>query len=375
MSGDNQLSVDALRTYVQDAHLSILIGAGSSAGYFDVLGGIEDALVGIEKSSANTAQKEFARASVLAHFFATVLEPNRRLIAGDPAAESTIAGYRALGRALSRILLRRKSTLLDPRACIYTTNVDLMVEFSFDLERISINDGFSGRFTRILDTGSFGNLQFRTSARYERQSAVPTIDLVKLHGSVDWIDTGGRVQSDQSLALLTDTRAQLDPLAATLTAFGSSPVTADLALESGSEADDDLRALLGAFGRMAVVLPEKAKFASTLLAQTYYELLRRLANELERENSLLLVHGFSFRDEHLRDLVLRAARTNPTLEVIIFCYTEDAAGDIKSLLPESTLPNKNVSFVEGDALDLKKFVDEWLDPLVSEYPGIDRGAS
>jgi hypothetical protein len=372
---DKDFSVNVLRTYVQDAHLSILIGAGSSAGYFAVLGGVEDALAGIEQSSANEAQKEFARASALAYFFTTVLEPNHRLIVGDSAAEATIDGYRALGRALSRILLTRKSTLLDPRACIYTTNVDLMFEVGFDLERIPFNDGFSGRFTRILDTGSFGNLQLRTSTRYDRQSAMPAIDLVKLHGSVDWIDTGGRVQSDQRLALLTDIRELLDPLASKLTIFTSNQVTADLALESGAEADDDVRALLAAFDRMAVVLPEKAKFASTLLAQTYYELLRRLANELERENSLLLVHGFSFRDEHLRDLVLRAARTNPTLQVIVFCYTEDAANEIATLLPESNLPNKNVTLVAGDGLDLTKFVAEWLDPLVAKSASSGPGAA
>jgi hypothetical protein len=202
---------------------------------------------------------------------------------------------------------------------------------------------------------------------------MPTIDLVKLHGSVDWIDTGGQVKSDQSLALLDDIRGLLDPLASKLTRFRSNQVTARLALKSGAEADFDVRALLAAFDRLAVVLPEKAKFASTLLAQTYYELLRRLANELERENSLLLVHGFSFRDEHLRDLVVRAARTNPTLQVLIFCYTEDAATDIATRLPDSSLPNKNVAFVAGDALDLTKFVAEWLDPLVAKRASSDPG--
>ncbi len=365
--GDHrQLSVDVLRTYVQDAHLSLLIGAGSSAGYFPVLGGVEEALAGIERSSANQAQKDFARASVLAYFFTTTLEPNRKLIAGDPDAKATLDGYRAFGRALSRVLLNRRSTVLDKRACIFTTNVDLMCEVGFDLERISFNDGFSGRFTRVLDTGSFGNLQFRTSTRYERQSEMPAIDVIKLHGSVDWIDSGDdRVESDPTLAFVADIRGMLDPLLSTLTTFKPNEVTAGFALESGIEADGDVRALLAVFDRMAVVLPEKAKFASTLLAQTYYELLRRFANELERENSLLLVHGFSFRDEHLRDLVLRAARTNPTLQVIAFCYTDDATEAIAKLLPEADVPNRNVQLVAGDGLGLAELTAEWLDPLVS----------
>lgn len=375
MVDHQKLSVDVLRTYVQDAHLSLLIGAGSSAGYFVVLGGVEDALAGIEQSASSSAQKEFARASVLAHFFTTTLEPNRKLLAGDVDAKDTIDGYRAFGRALNRILLNRKSTLLDKRACIFTTNVDLMCEVGFDLEQIPFNDGFSGRFTRILDTGSFGNLQLRTSTRYERQSEIPAIDLIKLHGSVDWIDGGNeRVQSDPTLGLLATIRDRLAPLTAALTSFKPNEVTADLALESGTEAGDDIRALLAAFDRLAVVLPEKAKFASTLLAQTYYELLRRFANELERENSLLLVHGFSFRDEHLRDLALRAARTNPTLQVIVFCYTEGAAEAIRTLLPEVHVPNKNVRLVAGDQLGLAQLTSEWLDPLVGNSGADSSGA-
>ena len=332
MTEDKNFSVNVLRTYVQDAHLSILIGAGSSAGYFAVLGGVEDALAGIEQSSANEAQKEFARASALAYFFTTVLEPNHKLIVGDSAAKETIDGYRALGRGLSRILLTRKSTLLDPRACIYTTNVDLMFEVGFDLERIPFNDGFSGRFTRILDTGSFGNLQLRTSTRYDRQSAMPAIDLVKLHGSVDWIDTGGRVQSDQRLALLTDIRGLLDPLASKLTTFTSNQVTASLALKSGAEADDDVRALLAAFDRLAVVLPEKAKFASTLLAQ---HLLRVAPAPRQRARARELASCWSTASPSATStsVISSSARPGPIRRFrwSIFCYTEDAANDIAML--------------------------------------------
>jgi hypothetical protein len=44
-------------------------------------------------------------------------------------------------------------------------------------------------------------------------------------------------------------------------------------------------------------------------------------------------------------------------------------------LPESSLPNKNVTFVAGDSLDLTKFVAEWLDPLVAKRASSDPGAA
>jgi SIR2-like domain len=315
-------SPELLRTFAQDAHLSFLIGAGTPAGYFSVLGGVEDALTGIEAAAATRSERDLARASVLAYFYETVLRRNRDLVEGDPSAQPTVDSYGAFGRAVNRVLLRRRSTLLDKRVCLFTTNVDLMFEVAFDHAQIPLNDGFSGRFTRVLDTANFGTLRFRTSVRYDQRSEMPTIDLVKLHGSVDWVVAGSDdpVEGDPRLAALQDIGDALKPALPTLVTFDEpADVTADHALSTGQEANDAVAAFLKTFDRLALVLPEKAKFASTLLARTYYELLRRLANELERENSLLLVHGFSFRDEHLRDLVLRAGRTNPTLQVVVFC--------------------------------------------------------
>ena len=48
-----------------------------------------------------------------------------------------------------------------------------------------------------------------------------------------------------------------------------------------------------------IVNPTKEKFSDTLLNKNYYELLRIFSNELEKENTLLVVNGFSFNDEHM----------------------------------------------------------------------------
>lgn len=84
-----------------------------------------------------------------------------------------------------------------------------------------------------------------------------------------------------------------------------------------------LEDLKEALEQLAVVLPNKGKFASTVLNETYYDQLRRLSNQLELPNTSLLVMGFSFADEHIRSLITRAAKANPTLKVIIFCYDEE----------------------------------------------------
>jgi len=71
------------------------------------------------------------------------------------------------------------------------------------------------------------------------------------------------------------------------------------------------------------VLPQPSKLGITVLESIYYELLRLYANELERENCLLVVFGFSFADEHIRDITFRAMK-NPTLRVVVVAYDEAA---------------------------------------------------
>lgn len=73
----------------------------------------------------------------------------------------------------------------------------------------------------------------------------------------------------------------------------------------------------------------KSKFEETVLERCYYDLLRIYANELDRNNALLLVSGFSFRDEHIRDLTLRAAKSNPRLLLLIACHRGDKAAEFE----------------------------------------------
>jgi len=59
------------------------------------------------------------------------------------------------------------------------------------------------------------------------------------------------------------------------------------------------------------------------MESNYYELLRIYANELDRENALLIAFGFSFGDEHILSITRRALK-NPTLRLLVFAYDEPA---------------------------------------------------
>jgi hypothetical protein len=107
--------------------------------------------------------------------------------------------------------------------------------------------------------------------------------------------------------------------------------------------------IIATIGKFQIVLPNKEKFASTVLNENYYAQLRRLTNQLEVRNSVLLVIGFSFADEHIRKLIIRAANINPTLHVIVFCYSEESEKDIIRNLKKDLhqLINNNITTVTG----------------------------
>ena len=174
-----------------------------------------------------------------------------------------------------------------------------------------------------------------------------------MHGSAGWIqeersETKTEIFFDHGLSLVTKVRTAFDDAKSNLLAI-TNPDDVDAGDLIGQVTSDvvpeAVTRFTAAYDALGIVNPDKQKFASTVLNETYYELIRRFANALEKENSVLFVHGFSFRDEHLRDLVLRAARTNPTLEVIIFCYSRADRAEYEKLLPDLDIKNGNVLYV------------------------------
>lgn len=378
-----------MRTIVESAHLNFLIGAGTSSPYFAALGNIEDALTQVADSQAPEAAKALVRASIQAYFFEQVLAPNTKIIERDASAESVLQSYARFVRTLNRILLRRRSTLLSKQVNIFTTNVDMLFEVAMEEIGIDYSDGFSGKIRPKFDLGDFSTLRFRTGSRYEHRFEVPVFNLVKIHGSAAWRQheresRKADIYFDHTLTLVTEAGAKLEAAQPHLIAVlvdpqpeGQGPAIRPIddliveAVERLGEADKlspEVEAFAASYNGLGIVNPDKRKFATTVLNETYYELIRRLANELEKENSVLFVHGFSFRDEHLRDIVLRAARTNPTLQVIVFCYSRGGIQSYEQLLPDTDIKNGNIEFVApaepGEGEEERKIS---LDVLESDY--------
>lgn len=368
----NRLSPERLRAIVESAHLNFLIGAGTSVPYFAPLGNIEQALTDLADAEGPHSVKLLVRASIQAYFFENVLVPNIAVVEREASAEPVLRTYATFMRTLNRILLRRHSTLLSKQANIFTTNVDMLFEVAMEELGIDCSDGFSGKIRPKFDLGDFNTLRYRMGSRYEHRFEVPVFNLVKIHGSASWLqqereNRKADIYFDHGLTLICGTAELHDaasqhllPVLVDPQPEGQGPTirsTEDLLADANRrlkgakrpnvevEVDATVRAFSDAYEKLGIVNPDKRKFATTVLNETYYELIRRFSNELEKENSVLFVHGFSFRDEHLRDLVLRAARTNPTLHVIVFSYAREGLKEYMALLPDSEVKNGNIQFV------------------------------
>jgi hypothetical protein len=77
------------------------------------------------------------------------------------------------------------------------------------------------------------------------------------------------------------------------------------------------------------------------------------SNHLERENSVLFVLGFSFADEHIREITKRVAAANPTLLIIIFAYDLKSKEAIEKEIPQTS----NVKIINDPENEVKYSLD------------------
>lgn len=379
------LTTDQLRDLIQDAHLSFLLGAGASMPFFALLGDIENLLTGIDAADKPETTKRNARASVYAAFFQNVIVKNVELLSRSTDAEPVVATYELFLQTLGRLLLRRRSAVINKQVNLFTTNVDLSLEVAAESLLLELNDGFAGRFEPKFNSSNFGSVVSRRSLQYDNLSEIPTFNLLKLHGSVCWrmreINTGdGAIRTeigfDGSLSQVTQVNTALEPIAPKITEV-TRVTTLDQLLEAAGSIDTDVSTFIDLYSALSIVNPTKTKFQQTVLNANYYDLLRLFANELEKENTVLFVLGFSCRDEHIRELMVRAARVNPTLQVIVFAYNADSADGIQHEFDGQPITNGNIRIVEpaptrpGEReviYDLATITEDFFEPIVPRPP-------
>lgn len=320
------------------SHLNLLLGAGASAPFILPLPRIEKKMNDAEESG-NT--REAVR--LKKDFFSKVMLPCLEIKSYPQSKKTknkkiitTYGNYKLFLVEATKYLLARKSTLLNKQVNLFTTNIDIFLEKTLEDMGAYYNDGFIGHLKPSFRTSHFQAIARKKSEYAEQQSEIPTFNLYKLHGSLTWE--------------LDDTEKKI--------VYSDLSVLEKMRGLEGNDFDNK-------YSRLQIVNPNRKKFEISVLESTFYELLRLYVTELEKENVLLIVVGFSFSDEHILDITKRSMDSNPTLTVCIFSHTQKQLEDYKKKF-EGVRYSNNLHIIpgpKGKNIDLKWVAQNFISKL------------
>lgn len=247
------------------------------------------------------------------------------------------------------------------RVNIFTSNYDTLFEMIFDKlskeNRLTyFNDGSRGFFKKFVSTENY-HLKISHSGMSDSfQREIPTINLLKIHGSVTWINSNNEIEVNLENKIFEKLCNSSDKIINLITKFNDNNVSTEdnlldpkkyeetllfgsLTEEKLSEElfrifekfSDEVESFYLLYKTFPVVNPTKEKFSDTVFQQHYYQLLRMLSFELEKNDSVLIVFGFSFSDEHILEIVRRSI-VNPKLKIYVIAFNEGAKKQIKEKL-------------------------------------------
>ncbi|ACN83793.1 hypothetical protein SZ40_04125 [Brachyspira hyodysenteriae] len=304
--------LEFIKKAFESGNINFLIGAGASMPAIQALGNLENELEDLiangEKDKVNEKLNNFIR---------NIITPNIKIFTINNIEEDknnekekkdlieTISNYDNFIKSLIKILLKRKNDLILPNINIFTTNYDLFLENSCENiikepdVHCNYNDGFMYKNSMFHDS-IFDISEYYKMVSYKSKidystSYIPNINIIKLHGSVNWKI---RQIDNETNIIYND-------------------------INNYNNDDENLSSKIG------IVLPTNDKYSDTVLKKAYYTALRFLSSELEKENSILFAFGFSFRDEHLNDIIKQVLKTNPSLQLIISSFNSEAYKTIK----------------------------------------------
>jgi hypothetical protein len=376
---------------IQDCNINFLIGSGLSSPYFGTLGKIEVWLTELEKNTAIAQElKNYIKASLYGSYYRVAMQDNINIynaniihatLIDDPKTKSdklinTYSGYRDFLRVLNQILYHRRSNTVSKQINLFTTNIDIFIEKVIEDLDLHFNDGFNGIFKKRFSLRNFKKSFYQKSLHYDNIAEIPVYNLLKIHGSVTWGLINSEIQFTGLSRIRTLNKIIVDSELLDIVELDKEiwdsenrNATIDEIIEKAEELDPlpDVSDFIEKYEKLQIVNPTKEKFKDTTLNKTYYEMLRLYANELEKENSVLFIIGFSLADEHIREITIRAAKSNPTLKVFICSYTEKA-NDIITNLKSDYVDLKNFHNIElinpFDGFSLNKFNELILIPLL-----------
>jgi len=301
-----------LKEIIQSGHINLLVGSGCSLDYLTILNDIENRMNVEEtrKQAQNDYYKLIRKSkAVLDETLETNTDEKIKLTKTKQNYDSYLGFW-------ANTISSRSLHIVNKQVNIFTTNFDMFMEDSCERLGIPYNDGFSGQINPIFSVSNFNKIQKYKSLQFDNTSDIPLFNIIKLHGSLSW------VEKDKKIAY-----------------SNGDHIPNDLDGKTGDNFDEGYK-------KIAVINPNAEKHFETVLDTNYASMLRKFTLELEKENSVLVLIGFSLADKHIKNLLDGVMKSNPTLVVVYFSYSQ--YDELLDKLEESKNLNLYVISLEAD---------------------------
>ncbi len=325
-------------------HVTFLIGAGASCagGLPDVDGlklTVAEALEHDDRTAfdALAASRNIEQVLSRLRLLAQALEDSTDTVDGFSAATASKLDQKICARIASTILQQSDSTDAHERFAtwaglsrydrpieVFTTNYDLLIERALELAVVPYFDGFVG----IYDAHFRADLVDSTDIPDYLQPPARWVRVWKLHGSISWTRVSA---NDNESIVRTGTSNRADPENA-LAIYPS--------LQKYEESRRIPFVVLGDRFRRSLAIPE----------------------------TLCIVSGYSFGDDHINQLLFDAARFHRASEVLALFYSKipDHVADRARTVPNLTLLGPARAVIGG--------IDAEWDALPGDTPFWNDGA-
>lgn len=341
-------------------NINFLIGSGASAGAIPTLATEyekDGKNLSIEEILTEEKDNKNLKNLIYLYFYQKIIKTG---FLEDIKDFTVMKNYEKFLEQLIKFMYR-ENYQKEKRINIFTTNYDLFFEKAIDnligKYEFYFNDGSAGNITRRLSMKNYHKKVYHTGNFDNFNREIPIINLFKVHGSVSWKYEYNEKQKIVGINVdYQDKENKLteDILLDNLNKEEIKKILQDP--ENISRLENIRKNLREKF---VLIFPEKDKFEKTLFEEYYYQFLRQLGYELERKNTILIVFGFSFADEHIAEMIKRACN-NPTLQVFIFCYNADSKKSILENLHLEEFPNNITPIIPKDngSIDFNTFLNK-----------------
>lgn len=311
---------ETLRNLAITKRLNFLIGSGASTPAISLMSQVKVTEKEIRAAGTKKEAKNIKLIEKIKEVSGELLHPQKNTTNKNKQIQLKLEEYKRLIKVISEILNQSNSREIPREANIFTTNYDLFIEKAVDEvlaeTTLVFNDGARGYFNRYLDSSNFNRTVSYEGLNNNYIDELPSLTLIKPHGSVNWKREGKEVQILNSVI------------------------------------DEPM-----------VVPPTGFEGRDTFLDDHFHDMLRVFQLELDKPESVLFVFGFSFQDDHIARMLRRALR-NRSLIIACFCWQDsDKITYRNNLGYKKQEPPKNLKFIKPsqfknkNKLELKDLTD------------------